>query len=185
MCFKELKRWKKGSIKSTQTFQESNTIIFSIVPITIDEIAVQVNKIGDDSTYKAAYGGSLSVALYFNENNSKFKICKQVFMTIPMVMYSLQNFYLLDAMNDKIEVLKSAGLVDFWLSRDIYKNISRAREVIYPKVLSFLHLRGIFDILLIGFAISLIVFMFECRKFLCKNSIIDSENLKSSRSEFE
>jgi hypothetical protein len=146
-----------------------------VISINIDEASVYVKKIADDPTYKAAYGSSLSVALYHNEKKKtlNFKICKEVFLTIPMVMYTVKDFYLLEAMNEKIENLKSAGLVNFWLSQDIDEKISKVKAVIYPKVLTFVHLKGTFYILFIGFSVSFVVFVLELisLKSCCTNLI--------------
>jgi hypothetical protein len=144
-----------------------------VIPIHIDEVSVHVKKIADDPTYKAAYGSSLSVALYHNGKTLNFKICKEVFLTIPMVMYTAKDFYLLDAMNEKIENLKSAGLVNFWLSQDIDEKISKVKAVIYPKVLTFVHLKGTFYILFIGFSVSFFAFVLELvsLKSCCRNLI--------------
>jgi hypothetical protein len=77
------------------------------------------------------------------------------------VIYTKKNFFLLDAMNEKIEQLKAAGLIEFWLFQEIDKNIINVKEAVQPKVLSLQHLSGCFQILLFGLVFSAVVFMIE------------------------
>jgi hypothetical protein len=125
-----------------------------------------LEKMKTDSTFKGAYGGSITYFLYTNQNNAKTlknNFCKDIFLTIPVVIYSKKDFYLLEAINEKIELLKSAGLINFWhYHQFIEKGILKLEKLEYPKVFTLKHFDGCFGIFMCGCAISLVVFGVEC-----------------------
>lgn len=84
-----------------------------------------------------------------------------MFITIPLVFYVKKDFYLLDALNDKIELLKAAGLINFWQSQDIHIEILKDKSPNFARVLKFTQLVGCFQLLLFGLLISFIVFLLE------------------------
>lgn len=120
-----------------------------------------------DSTFKGAYGGSITYFLYTNQISSKDmnnKFCKDIFLTIPVVIYITKNFYLLEALNDKIKLLNSAGLINFWHFHQYIDENALTRKLKgseNPKVLTLYHFEGCFGILLCGILISSIVFVVE------------------------
>lgn len=125
---------------------------------------MKLKKIQNDPFFKGAVTRSAETTLYINQNRAKedrFKICKEIMMTIPIVMYTKKDFYLLDAINLKIHYLKAAGLVDFWHSQNINVGLLNVKKSKQPKVLSFEKLQGCFTILFYGSFFSLIVFVFE------------------------
>jgi len=81
-------------------------------------------------------------------------------MTIPIVIYTKKNFYLLQAMNDKIESLIAAGLIEYWHSLSYNKELL-TKHSIPPKVLTFDHLSGCFYIWICGCLVSLLTLVFE------------------------
>lgn len=82
-------------------------------------------------------------------------------MTVPVVLYSLKDFYLLDAMTEKIEICKAAGLVEYWNMQHMNRKILRTDSSQHPKILELDHLLGCFQILLLGNVIGFLVFCFE------------------------
>lgn len=92
---------------------------------------------------------------------SRQKYCKEKFQTVPVVIYSIKDFYLLDALNRKIEMLKNTGLIDFWHFQDIDERFLYAKASKRPRVMRLRNLLGCFHILGAGCVISLIVFFIE------------------------
>lgn len=114
-----------------------------------------------ESTFKGAFGQSLTDSLYSNEQNSfdsRFRICKDPALTMPIVIYAKKDFFLLDALNEKIEDFKAAGLIEKW------KYVGRkyeSEETRVPKRLILTHFSGCFYVLFIGWGLSSAVVMFE------------------------
>lgn len=82
-------------------------------------------------------------------------------MTVPVVMYTLKNFFLLDVFNEKIEIFNAAGLIDHWGAQEVDKRFLKLSEVSDIRVLSLEDFVGCFQVLLIGFIISFITFLLE------------------------
>lgn len=138
---------------------------FRVVTISSKKKNFFLNKIQSDPLFKGTYMRSLLRTLYFNQISSKesrFVICKEVFMTIPIVIYTLKDFYLLDSLNDKIEMLKSAGLIDKWHFNNIKKDFMKIDLLKQPKVLTIRQLLGCFRLLCFGCLIGFVVFASEC-----------------------
>lgn len=88
------------------------------------------------------------------------QICRENFMSIPIVIYTRKNFYLLKAMNQKIETLNAAGLIEYWYYLSFLQDFSN-REVDPPKILTFDHLSGCFEIWAGGCLVSFLSFISE------------------------
>lgn len=126
-----------------------------------------------------AFGLEQSVGEYFNENRTideLLKFSKDTFMMIPVVIYTKKNFYLLDALNVKLELFSSAGFFGFWQ----YKNLKSSTRLDdkSPKVLSLENLLGSFQILSFGLFLSFLVFMIE---YCCARNIFLKRFLRTSR----
>lgn len=137
---------------------------FSIKVITNSEKNFYLRKIQSDATFKGAYIRSLTMTLYNNQisdKNSRFKICKEALMTTPVVIYTRKDFYLLDSFNEKIEIFKAAGLIDYWNFKNIDKKHLNYEETTNRKVLNLHHLFGCFQVLISGLIFSLIAFILE------------------------
>lgn len=121
-------------------------------------------KIQSDPSFKGAYGRSLIKTLYFNQFGPKDlrnHICMDIFMTIPVIIHAVKNFYLLDALNDNIDALKAGGLIDYWNFQYVDKRYLNSQELESAKVLMFYQLEGCFKILMFGCIASFAVFMCE------------------------
>lgn len=125
-----------------------------------------LDKIGNDSRFKGAVGLPLLSALQksFDKNihiTPRYKICKDAIMMNTVVIYTRKEFFLVEIMNEKIEMIKSAGLIDFWQFQHFDKNILNVKISRVPKFLNLNQLSGAFMILVWGFFLSLQVFVFE------------------------
>jgi hypothetical protein len=118
-----------------------------------------------------AFLRSLSGVQYMNQlnhNNTSeiFTICRENFMTIPVVIYARKDFFLIDKVNEKIQLVQAAGLIDYWHSQAIdKKNLKADDSSGQPIKLSLRHLLGSFAIWMFGLIIALIMFMAENCKF--------------------
>lgn len=79
-------------------------------------------------------------------------------MSISIVMYTQKNFYLTEALNEKISLFQAAGLIQYWhfYERKNFIEASNPR-----KALTFHHLLGAFQISSCGCCISALVLITE------------------------
>lgn len=121
-------------------------------------------KIQSDSAFKGVYGISLIRVLYFNQlrlREHRWKVCDDVLLTIPIVIYMPIDFYLRESIDVKIEHLKSAGLIDLWHFQDVDRGLLKSPELQYPEMLRLKHFAGSFYVLFVGVLISFSVFLVE------------------------
>ncbi|CRK90117.1 CLUMA_CG003835, isoform A [Clunio marinus] len=132
-----------------------------------EDVPEFLKQITTNPNFKAAYANALLIKDYLNSRNSDESqhICKEVFATnLPVVIYSLTDFYLLNALNEKINAIIKAGLIDHWTRESCRQNVRKVQESIKPKVLTFDDLEGSFLILIFGCLLGFIAFL--CEKFL-------------------
>lgn len=126
--------------------------------------------------FSGAVCSSLDEIVYLNQknfNNFSFHISNEYLKTSPVVFYFPKNSFLVDVVDEKMGLLKTAGLIDFWISKhmDLKYIKGRATET-KPSRLSFQKLRGIFIIWLIGCLFGFIVFITEfLLKFISNNKL--------------
>lgn len=126
-------------------------------------------------SFKGAVFNYLTQVLQSNQlNHQSFSltVCREHFLLNPITLYFRKSSYLVDDMNDLIELLKANGLIDFWMSE--YSNTKYLKRVslsdsIEPFPLSFRSLKGIFMILCIGLFTSLVVFVVELSSNFLRN----------------
>lgn len=126
------------------------------------ELASYIRRIREDPSFKGCISKSLPYAtfLYNMKNETKLNILKENFMTVPVVIYTRKNFYLLGALNEKIEEIKSSGLLEYWHYKGDHQSKSlNAKKV--PKVLTIKRLVGCFEILVWGLLLSFLSFSVE------------------------
>jgi hypothetical protein len=92
--------------------------------------------------------------------DQRFTICKEILLTLPVVIYTKKDFFLIDELDRKLSDLMAAGLVDHWRHKVLKKHKNEREK--RPKVLTMKKLAGCFHILLCGLAISFVAFIFEC-----------------------
>lgn len=82
-------------------------------------------------------------------------------MTVPVVMYTTKDFFLLNLFNDKIGILKAAGLIDYWEAQVVDRKLLKFKEISYPQALGWRQLVGCFQVLLFGCVISFVALVCE------------------------
>lgn len=88
-------------------------------------------------------------------------VLKKQLAVIPIVIYTRKNFFLLDALNKKIDAFKAAGLIEYWFFKDFNLANATAGLLEGPMQLTVDKLAGCFQILSLGFSISFIIFIVE------------------------
>lgn len=115
-----------------------------------------------DENFKAAQLASLiDIQLYNILFNNEATYCKDVIVTIPIVMYTKKDFYLLNAINRKIQQIIEAGLVEFWFLERVNSSYYMKKEESSPEILNMDELSGGFAILYLGLIFSSIAFFIE------------------------
>lgn len=141
----------------------------------LHQVEYFLTRIQSDSSFKAAYARSFTRALFHNQiapKNKRYKICSDVFVTVPVVIQTKKDFYLLEKINEKIEDLKAAGLMDYWNFKDIDRKLRNTEnEGSEPKILNIDQFLGGFQVFVIGVVLSLVAFIVEnlYLKFINKN----------------
>jgi hypothetical protein len=118
----------------------------------------------NDPSFKGAFFRSLTGVLYENQKNfngTRYLICKEKFLTIPVVIYVRKGFYLLHALNEHISRLEAGGLISYWHSQIIDERYLKIVESQEPSVIELHHLSGGFLLLLIGCLIATLAFICE------------------------
>lgn len=114
--------------------------------------------------FKGAVASDIMNILFTNQqrpSHLRFKICKELLAFVPTVIYTKKNFYLLDQINKNIDLLKSAGLIDFWNYKLIDKQKIKEEKTNDLKVINLKDLTAVFIVLISGIAISYIVLIYE------------------------
>lgn len=126
-----------------------------------------MHNISVDPEFKGVLGKSLVIVSYLNylsefekREEPRISYSKEVFLTIPVVIYARKEYFLLNEINKNIDVLESAGFMEAWQSQ--YKRwLQDNKNVGSPKVLNTKHLSGSFQLFLLGHFTSFIVFLGE------------------------
>jgi hypothetical protein len=74
------------------------------------------------------------------------RILKEPVTMHPIVLYFRKNHFLVQAVNVKLSLFKSAGLIEFFESTYMDKSPERAEEVRKPEILTLYDLSGAFDV---------------------------------------
>ena len=134
--------------------------------ISSDEIQPLLKKVWRDSSFKGAVCLSKTDVLFENQKLTKslrhegLRICKEVISTIPNIVYTRKDFYLLNELNKRIAIIKNSGLIDFWYFQEIHRNDQKA-EAVETKKLTMDDIMGCFQILIIGLIASFVSFVVE------------------------
>lgn len=107
--------------------------------------------------------------VYLNQKNFKnfsFRISNEYLKTSPVAFYFPKNSFLVEAFNEKISFLKSAGLIDFWISKHMDLKYVKVKEAdVGARSLKFMQLKGIFWIWFFGCMLSSLIFIAEFLRF--------------------
>lgn len=133
-----------------------------------EQLETQLGKFHSDPLYKGAYVISELAVLYrnqkFTKEDSRLTVCRDVIASYPVVIYTRKNFFLLDELNEKIALFKSAGLIGLWQMEDIDRRFLKIKESSNPEPLSVNHLMGSVYLLIMGYLFSLSLFLYEIIK---------------------
>jgi len=136
--------------------------------IGLAEEDLYIEKLREPS-FKGTVAKSYGSYLYYNFNNLKFnrtlplRACKEKFLTTGTVIYYPKNFILRQSIDDKIRIIQSAGLINFWHSKHVdEKYVQTVLSEAQPAItLTIEKLLGIFQIWIAGCLISSIIFALE------------------------
>jgi hypothetical protein len=131
------------------------------------DTAAIIGRLSRDKSFKAAYLESISKILYRSQRGDikmDLKICKEIFMANPIVFYTIKDFFLLDAMNEKLEIIKASGLIEFWSHQVIDRKNLNVKIYSSREVFTVNQFLGPFQILLCGLSVSLVIFVAEFLK---------------------
>lgn len=163
-CFLEPKQSERGAALNFHSIVFI-LLVFRVISVSNDEINLYLSKIHDNPSFKGAFGRSLTRIVYLNKKlptaSTSHKICKDVVVTTPCVIYSVKDFYLLDEMNKQIGMLKASGLIRFWNSKYSEMGPTNIRKPKTEKVLTIRDLSGCIQIWVFGCSASLAVFVLE------------------------
>lgn len=130
--------------------------------MTLEQRSLLYNR-SNDPDFKGVFFRSLTGVLYQNQRNfngTRFLLCKEKFLTIPVVIYVRKGFYLLQSLNEHIWQLDAGGLLDYWQSQIIDSRYLKIIEK-EPTAIELHHLSGCFLLLGIGVLIAAIAFVSE------------------------
>lgn len=113
--------------------------------------------------------GTFDIVLYLNKIHHKdftYKILDEVIVMVPIVIYFKKNSFLVEAMNEKLSVFKSAGLINYWTGNSLQSKYLKAEETnVGPRKLTVKTISGALQLTILGWIASLIAFMLEFIKF--------------------
>ena len=106
----------------------------------------------------------LEVILWNQENykNFVFIVLKEYLFDVQIVYYYPKNFHLVHVLDEKLELLKSAGIVSMWMDYYVdkkYVNIKTPSTG--PRIINVNQLLGGFEVWIIGMIISIVLFVIE------------------------
>ena len=110
---------------------------------------------------KFAVVDSSDEVIYINKHNHKeitYNVLNEIVLTVPTVFYLKKNSYLTNAINEKIDDLLSAGLINYWISKYLDEKYLRLKV---QEVLNLDELYGAFQLLLFGLICSFVTFVVE------------------------
>lgn len=114
--------------------------------------------------FKGAFSKTVTGALYLNQlsfNSTMFKICKEVYITQPIVVYVQKDFYLVNEINENILLFQASGLIQHWNSKTVDSKFLKIEESTSLKPLNIHHLYGSFQIWFCGCGVAALIFIGE------------------------
>lgn len=118
-----------------------------------------------DETLKAAFMTPLTNVINRNEmSRGKFslRVCKEMVSVMSIVMYMQKGFYLKDTFNDLLLSFDAMGLLSHWYEQYVQQRFLNVKTGnTGPKKMNLEHLFGVFNVLLIGHGIAVLIFVLE------------------------
>lgn len=140
------------------------SFIFREKFVSFDKLAKMLLEMQSSPTVNAAVVRSLTSIKYHNQvadSSNRLNFCKETLLTVPVVIYTRKNFFLIDAMNEQFENFKAAGLLTKWFKEDIYHDVTDEIVADVPKVFSLHDLLGCFQVWVFGMTASFVIFVVE------------------------
>lgn len=137
---------------------------FREVFVGLEKLEATLLEIQSNPTINAAIVKSLTSIKYHNQivdSSKRLNFCKETLLTVPVVVYTRKNFFLIDAMNEEFEDFKAAGLLAKWYKEDINHDVVDDITNNLPKVFSLHDLLGCFQVWAFGIFVSFVVFVIE------------------------
>lgn len=97
-----------------------------------------------------------------NIKNFTYHVCQERISMIPIIIWFQKSSFLKVALDRKIQLLKSNGLINYWISKHMdynYLNVKKAKQG--PETLNISQLLGGFQLLLFGLFLSMLSFALE------------------------
>lgn len=118
-----------------------------------------------NSAEKIAVIASFDEIVHINKlnlNNFTLHMCKEHILMAQVVIFLRKNSFLKTAFDQKLTMLKSNGLINFWISKYMtYSYLSEPTPSNKPEKLNFHQILGAVQVCLACFLISIIVFILE------------------------
>lgn len=116
------------------------------------------------SNFKSTFIVPLQTILQLNQqqtyNFTLNYLPNEVFATLSVVLYYQKKFLFASAIDDVIQKLQSAGLIEYW-HYNYFKRKKAVREQAKREKIKFEHLAGSFQILFGGYLLGIVVFLVE------------------------
>lgn len=126
-----------------------------------------------ESNFKATFIVPLQTILQLNQqqtyNFTLNYLPHEVFATLSVVLYYQKNFVFAPAIDDVIQKLQSAGLIEYW-HYNYFKRKKVIRDSVKREKLKFEHLAGSFQILIGGCFLGIVVFLAEILLRKCRRA---------------
>jgi hypothetical protein len=127
----------------------------------------------------SAFLTSMTDVIYRNQKYHKsftLKVCKEQLFTVNIVMYFPKNFYLREAIDQKLSELSTAGLLQYHIQKSAEMKFFRmTNEQKGPKKLNIHHLVGVLNIWMMGCALSVVTFFLEIVSSNIRRTLISSD----------
>lgn len=122
-----------------------------------------------DPTFKGAVDRSSDAILRFNKNNRRnqtLKVLETPLLVSPIVIYLRKNSYLTEALNEKLNLLNSNGIIGYWINNYLEsKYLNVKEEAQGPQAMKISVLSGVYIALAIGLTMSCFAFLVEFLTF--------------------
>lgn len=115
-------------------------------------------------SFKGVFFNNLPQILYNNQLNYKnytFTVCKESFYNMPFVFYFKKNHFLVDEINEKLDLLLMNGMINHFTKKYADPGFLRIKKNGERKVLTLTHFRGAFMFYFLLLQISIISFIAE------------------------
>lgn len=123
-----------------------------------------------DPTFKGAVLRRLDDILFYNRKNrlrKTYNVLENPLLVSPTVIYLRKNSYLTETLNEKLNLLKSNGIIDYWIGHYLGSQYLKIKDqTSHNKAMTLKALSGAFEVLLVGVVISCLAFVAELLSFM-------------------